>query len=516
MEQTIALEGPVLDLAACHSQGTGTTGKKASFLHEPQGFEWIPHGDASARKRARAHVTRGFRRQKAAQAQLLSSGSDSGKTHKRGSSISSQESAITTVVKGIRASQPCEVSDVDASAKTLHQGMVLQKTLGPDPFAAFPVRLSPDKQELLDHFFFGLAPLSFVGDNRADFQPVKKLVFNMGLLGAPGFHVILAAAANDIAAARGILTSEDGLKHQRIAMALVNKKLSQWQMDSSNESLASVALLAGLELLFGTPQNFNTHMDGLAVMLKLRGGIECLRDQDPQVYSIISWFDYAGSCNLVSRRRFELGEYPDRLRSSPEGVPVKIISSLPAGYDLCQELMCTFDLLHTMTAVVRSADTTVEQRLEISDAVNRVDAVLYQSICIPDTEFNRSRRRHLQETLCLVTLVYASVVSEYDEGPQTEIFIYRFEKIWTGEGRKWGSIVIGIFRSLLVGEGYHSEGFMGRVLSLVDVSTKLAWSGWRHIKEVLMAFFVWDPACSGQLQDVWKERMEPLSPLTEI
>lgn len=136
--------------------------------------------------------------------------------------------------------------------------------------------------------------------------------------------------------------------------------------------------------------------------------------------------------------------------------------------------MCTFDRLHTMTTVVRSADTTVERRLEISDAVNRVDAVLYQSICIPDTEFNRSRRRHLQETLCLVTLVYASVVSEYDEGPQTEIFIYRFEKIWTGEGRKWGSIVIGIFRSLLVGEGYHSEGFMGRVLSLVDVSTKLA------------------------------------------
>lgn len=98
--------------------------------------------------------------------------------------------------------------------------------------------------------FFGLAPLSFVGDNRADFQPVKKLVFNMGLLGAPGFHVILAAAANDIAAARGILTSEDGLKHQRIAMALVNKKLSQWQMDSSNESLASVALLAGLEVSY--------------------------------------------------------------------------------------------------------------------------------------------------------------------------------------------------------------------------------------------------------------------------
>lgn len=98
-------------------------------------------------------MTRGFRRQKAAQvqAQLLSSGSESGKTSKRGSSVSSQDSAITTVVNDVRAAQPREGSDVDDSAKTLLQGIVLQKTLGPDPFAAFPVKLSLEKQELLDH-----------------------------------------------------------------------------------------------------------------------------------------------------------------------------------------------------------------------------------------------------------------------------------------------------------------------------------------------------------------------------
>lgn len=90
--------------------------------------------------------------------------------------------------------------------------------------------------------------MSFAGDNRADFQPVKKLVFNMGLLGAPGFHVILSAAANDIAAMRGMQNSEDGIMHQRIAIGLVNKRLSEWRPDSSNEGLASVALLAGLEV----------------------------------------------------------------------------------------------------------------------------------------------------------------------------------------------------------------------------------------------------------------------------
>jgi hypothetical protein len=34
-----------------------------------QNFEWIQYGDVSARRRARAHITRGFRRQKATQSQ---------------------------------------------------------------------------------------------------------------------------------------------------------------------------------------------------------------------------------------------------------------------------------------------------------------------------------------------------------------------------------------------------------------------------------------------------------------
>jgi len=70
----------------------------------------------------------------------------------------------------------------------------------------------------------------------------------MSLLGAPGFHVILSAAANDIAVLHGKEVSEDGIKHQRIAIELVNKRLLKWQPDSSNDGLASVALLAGHEV----------------------------------------------------------------------------------------------------------------------------------------------------------------------------------------------------------------------------------------------------------------------------
>ncbi|KAH8593599.1 hypothetical protein B0O99DRAFT_688435 [Bisporella sp. PMI_857] len=43
---------------------------KASVTRPPA-FEWITHGDASACKRTRAHVTRGFRREKAEKAMQI-------------------------------------------------------------------------------------------------------------------------------------------------------------------------------------------------------------------------------------------------------------------------------------------------------------------------------------------------------------------------------------------------------------------------------------------------------------
>lgn len=302
-------------------------------------------------------------------------------------------------------------------------------------------------------------------------------------------------------------------------------------MENGNESLVSVALLAGLELLFGTPLNFNTHMDGLAVMLKLRGGIERLRDEDTQVYHIISWFDYAGSCNLVSRRRFTTTSPPpisiDPLRSDPSGVPPKIIASLPAGYDLYQELMSTFSRLQTMTTIMHSNISTAAQRCEVYESINRVDALLYQSICIPDTEFNRSRRRHIRESLCFLTLIYSSLSSEWEGSARSEVFLFRFEKVWRIESGnsdsdvrasvcEFGRMVIGLFRALLLGEGFHEHGFMQKVLELVDVCTRLDWEGWRAVKEVLMEFFVGSPACQGTLQSLWRWRIGSVSLLINV
>lgn len=117
-----------------------------------QGFEWIAHGDASARRRARAHVTRGFRRAKAAQAQSEKAEDNvvrkKAKKPKGGSPPDSSSSSSSSTSPA--ATTPLYIEEVSATPTVL----TLVKSLGSgrtDPFSSLPVNMSPDTHALLDH-----------------------------------------------------------------------------------------------------------------------------------------------------------------------------------------------------------------------------------------------------------------------------------------------------------------------------------------------------------------------------
>jgi hypothetical protein len=133
-----------------------------------QTFEWIPHGDKSARKRARAHVTRGFRREKAALAKLESSkandrlnpypeDSRAGSSSK-GQSNSPPEESDGLVEHDTSTSTLPDPSLACDSPRTSHDdnndGIILQHTLSSartDPFSALPLEVSSNAHALLDH-----------------------------------------------------------------------------------------------------------------------------------------------------------------------------------------------------------------------------------------------------------------------------------------------------------------------------------------------------------------------------
>jgi hypothetical protein len=94
----------------------------------------------------------------------------------------------------------------------------------------------------------GVAPVSFRQDRRADFQPVKELSFHVSLSDPSAFHVVLGTAANDIAALHGREDSPEAIMHKGLALGMVNKRLLQDGSDTSDASIAAVALLTGGEV----------------------------------------------------------------------------------------------------------------------------------------------------------------------------------------------------------------------------------------------------------------------------
>jgi hypothetical protein len=122
-------------------------------MQPQQDFEWIPHGDVSARKRARAHVTRGFRRAKAVEAQNAEKLKSISEPPRSRSSSLEEEKPITILAHRTLIEPQIEPV-TSTTAKKVIEELVLQRTLGSgraDPFATYPVKLTPKTHELLDH-----------------------------------------------------------------------------------------------------------------------------------------------------------------------------------------------------------------------------------------------------------------------------------------------------------------------------------------------------------------------------
>jgi hypothetical protein len=218
-------------------------------------------------------------------------------------------------------------------------------------------------------------------------------------------------------------------------------------------------------------------------------------------------FNFSGQCNIVARRQLVTTKYELELSyTALDGVPENFRKNIPAGYDLYKELASTFERMYTMTSIIRSRESAGVRSLAIPNTINRVDAELYRLTCLPNQKGTRSRRRNLQQSLYILTLIYTILVSAY-EGPATEVFLYQFEKTLPDEASSLGNALTDLFRLLLAGETFGSEIFAWHISQFVETCIPLSWSSWRDIKVALLDFFVQDVACQGLLQDLWKNRI---------
>jgi hypothetical protein len=254
-------------------------------------------------------------------------------------------------------------------------------------------------------------------------------------------------------------------------------------------------------------------MEGLASMLKIRGGLDSFQHANPGLYSIISWFDYSGSCNLIATRRFApISQEFDIISSNPFGAPQAITRGLPIGYDLRKYIGDLFKGLKTVATLLWSSPADEQERVVSAAFISRVDSDLYSSVCAPEQEGNRSRRRHVLQSYHILILISTALVSKAPRGAGSVIngYLDVLEIIITTESDRWGNSAIELLRFLFAGTAL-DIGFDVEVKKVIDASITLRWDEWRNIKNALMAFFVDDEACEGRLQTLWKGRLAAIS-----
>jgi len=132
-------------------------------------FLWVAQGDASARRKARAHVTRGFRRQKAeAEAAKLAakekvaaeipptdSSHDPSKAEDIVQNSKEYEDTASAQRDVVRVnSEPLSSRFVKGAKRTTQDYFILANTLGAgkkDPFDSLPVKLDAGGHAILEH-----------------------------------------------------------------------------------------------------------------------------------------------------------------------------------------------------------------------------------------------------------------------------------------------------------------------------------------------------------------------------
>jgi len=213
---------------------------------------------------------------------------------------------------------------------------------------------------------------------------------------------------------------------------------------------------------------------------------------------------------LTSKRRFLLtSDGHEPFRTDPLGVPEKVVRRLPAGFDLYEEVGSIIQGMHDMTLAVRADDSAASQNIESNAIVECIDTKLTHSMSTPDRDGGGYRRRYILQSFHILFLIYTTLVSGY-EGPAGELFIYRFEKAMAEKGPDFGNAIANLFSLLLASDDLTSDTLAACLSELVDVAVTLDCPSWREVRNALLNFFVHDPACHGELQDLWKERMEAI------
>lgn len=395
------------------------------------------------------------------------------------------------------------------SINTVLEGLV-------DPFNQFPVKLTSGKDlGLVDHYYTTFRPKPFLLSD-CDYTPVKKLMLQVSMQDAASFLVIISGAANDIALRSGRPQSQQSIEYKSQAMALVNKRMSFSQSYFTDGTINACSMFAGTELLFGTPETFNTHMDGVMEMLKSRGGYEKLQQTNPLLASLLAWHDFAGAAALACHRRFAFTSCdPHGTSSSPKPIeytaPFNIPrDTLPPNYTLYDDLMILLGNLENATTLIRTKSMDRAKLEQHTAFVAKLNSDLMRILSPPTSQTTPFRRFLIEDSFRIACLIYISAICRGYDGwdLQTNITIDELKGSLLDDSQAWSAPTEMLLRFLLGGGKAQSQRTVHYVEQLMKMFVPLDWKQWKGIKDTLLSFFCSAEMCAGPLQDLWRCRID--------
>ncbi|KAF2112849.1 hypothetical protein BDV96DRAFT_145287 [Lophiotrema nucula] len=243
---------------------------------------------------------------------------------------------------------------------------------------------------------------------------------------AAALHALISVAGRIRALQLGKEEETDVSRHKSEALKLINQQLSANDGILTDTLIAAVAVLVNQEAMSSSFESATIHMQGLAQMVQLRGGLASVNSR-LVLQRVIAWGDFSYSTTwgrpLFFPRLASLdARLPPSLRRSGSNTLKAAYAS--ESHALPQTLFDAFDLLNAITYAIDNFETGNFGRRDISDSIYHAEymlselnsqvtplgndhtaaaltaaALLFSHLCIRSLPVNAPRHRFLFSSL---------------------------------------------------------------------------------------------------------------------
>lgn len=199
--------------------------------------------------------------------------------------------------------------------------------------------------------------------------------------------------------------------------------------------------------------------------------------------------------------------------SDSSGLPLAILSSLPAHFDLPEFIVSIVHTLQTLTQLFLTDPFTspsANLQQSIATVTEEVEFELYRSLCIEVRKAMYGRTQYIIQAYQILVLLYSALFSRMDLGSPLntlQLFTSHFQVAMhrqSPDQKSWSATAISLFKSVLADS---SANVLDMTIgNIVDRSIALGSKEWKEIRQQLLDFLTHDKLCEGRIQELWKLR----------